>query len=92
VTSILYEKELKIMTSNQVLNKVITHELRNGIKPKEPASSPTHSALASKQAKMLKKLAIKGSSSEEEDEDEGQTPQMMRRKKWTPGFSSMSIR
>jgi hypothetical protein len=45
---ILYEKELKTMTPNQVLNKVIAHELHNGIKPREPPSSPTHSALARK--------------------------------------------
>jgi hypothetical protein len=47
---------------------VIAHELRNGIKPREPSSSPTHSALARKQAKMLKKM-IQESSSEEEEED-----------------------
>jgi hypothetical protein len=69
VTTILYEKELKTMTPNQVLNKVIAHELRNGIKPREPPSSPTHSALASKQAKMLKKMVIQESSSDEEEED-----------------------
>ncbi|RLM80490.1 hypothetical protein C2845_PM12G10080 [Panicum miliaceum] len=57
------------MTPNQALNKVITHELRNGIKPREPPSSPTHSALASKQAKMLKKMVIQESSSDEEEED-----------------------
>jgi hypothetical protein len=69
VTTILYEKELKTTTPNQVLNKVIAHELRNGIKPREPPSSPTHSALASKQAKMLKKMVIQESSSDEEEED-----------------------
>jgi hypothetical protein len=73
MTTILYEKELKTMTPNQVLNKVIAHELRNGIKPRAPPSSPTHGGLASKQAKMLKKLAIKGSSSEEEEEDTGKS-------------------
>jgi hypothetical protein len=57
------------MTLNQVLNKVIAHELRNGIKPREPPSSPTHSALASKKAKMLKKMVIQESSSEGEEED-----------------------
>jgi hypothetical protein len=46
------------MTPNQVLSKAIAHELRNGIKPREPPSSPTHSALASKQAKMLMKMVI----------------------------------
>jgi hypothetical protein len=44
VTIVLYEKELKTITSNKVLNKVIVHELRNGIKPREQLSSPTHSA------------------------------------------------
>ena len=46
VTTILYEKDLNTMTPNQVLNKVIAHELRNDIKAKAPFSSPTHSALA----------------------------------------------
>ena len=66
---ILYEKELDTMTPNQVLNKVIAHELRNDIKAKAPSSSPTHSALACKQLKKLKKMAINGSSSDEEEED-----------------------
>ena len=48
VTTILYEKELKTMTPNQVINKVRAHELRNDIKTKAPSSSPTHSALACK--------------------------------------------
>ena len=69
VTTILYEKELSTMTPKEVLNKVTAHEPRNDIKPRAPPSSPTHSALASKQAKMLKKMAIKGSSSEEEEEE-----------------------
>ena len=34
VTTILYEKVLDTMTPNQVLNKVIAHELRNDIKAK----------------------------------------------------------
>ena len=57
------------MTPNQVLNKVIAHELCHDIKPRAPPSSPTHSALACKQVKKLKKMAIKGSSSEEEEEE-----------------------
>src|SRR6185436_20916349 len=69
VTTILYEKDLTIMTPNKVLNKVIAHELRHDIKPKAPSSSSTHSALACKQVKKLKKMAIKGSSSDEEEED-----------------------
>ena len=69
VTTILYEKDLTTMTPNQVLNKVIAHELRHDIKPRAPPSSPTHSALACKQVKKLKKMAIKGSSSEEEEEE-----------------------
>ena len=36
---------------------------------KVSSSSPTHSALACKQVKKLKKMAIKGSSSEEEEEE-----------------------
>ena len=66
VTTILYEKELTTMTPNGVLNKVTAHELRNDIKPRAPPSSPTHSALTSKQERLLKKIAIKQSSSEEE--------------------------
>jgi len=69
VTTILYEKDLKTLKQNQVLNKVIAHELRNDIKPKAPLSSPIHSALACKHLKMLKKMAIKGSSSDEEEEN-----------------------
>ena len=69
VITILYEKEIKTLTSNQVLNKVIAHELRHDIKSRAPPSSPTHSALACKQVNKLKKMVIKGSSSEEEEED-----------------------
>ena len=60
VTTILYEKDINTMTPNQVLNKVIAHELRHDIKPR---------ALACKQVKKLKKMAIEGSSSEEEEEE-----------------------
>jgi len=67
VTTILYEKELSTMTPNEVLNKVIAHELRNDIKPRAPPSSPTHNALTSKQERLLKKMAIKRISSEEEE-------------------------
>ena len=69
VTTILYEKGLNTLTPNQVLNKVIAHELRNDIKTKASSSSPMHSALACKQLKKLKKMAIKDSSSDEEEED-----------------------
>ena len=55
------------MTPNEVLNKVIAHELRNDIKPRAPPSSPTHSALTSKQKKLLRKMAIKRNLSEEEE-------------------------
>ena len=48
VTTILYEKDINTMTPNQVLNKVIAHELRHDIKPR---------ALACKQVKKLKKMA-----------------------------------
>ena len=57
------------MTPNKVLNMVIAHELRHDIKPRAPPSSPTHSALACKQGKKLKKMAIKDSSSEEKKEE-----------------------
>ena len=66
VITILYEKEINTLTPNQVLNKVIAHDLRHDIKPRAPPSLPTHSALACKQVKKLKKLAIKGNSSEED--------------------------
>ena len=69
VITVLYEKELDTLTPNQVLNKVIAHELCHDIKPRAPPSSPTHSALACKQVKKLKKVAIKGISSEEEVEE-----------------------
>ena len=69
VTTIIYEKELNTLILNQVLNKVMAHELRNDIKAKAKSSSPTHSALACKQLKKLKKMAIKGSSSDEEEDD-----------------------
>ena len=72
VITVLYEKELNTLTPNHVLNKVIAHELRHDIKPRAPPSSPTHSALACKQVKKFKKMAIKGSSSEEEEEEECQ--------------------
>jgi len=74
VTTILYEKDSNTMTPNQVLNKVTAHELHNNIKPRAPPSSPTYSALASKQAKILKKMTVKGSSSEEEEEDASECP------------------
>ena len=48
VITILYEKEINTLTPNQVLNKVIAHELRHDIKPRAPLSSSTHSALACK--------------------------------------------
>ena len=72
VTTILYEKELTTMTPNGVLNKVTAHELRNDIKPRAPPSSPTHSALTSKQERLLKKMAIKQTPSKEEEENESQ--------------------
>ena len=75
VTTILYEKELKTMTPNVVLNKVTAHEFRNDIKPRAPPSSPTHSALTSKQERLLKKMAINQTSSEEE---ESNAPQVMK--------------
>ena len=38
VTTILYEKELNILTPNQVLNKVTADEVRNDIKPRASPS------------------------------------------------------
>jgi len=73
LTTIIYEKELNTLKPNQILNKVIAHELRNDIKPRAPPSSPKHSALACKQVKKLKEMTIKGSSSEEEEEEERST-------------------
>ena len=70
VITVIYEKDLDTLTPNQVLNKMVAHALRHDIKPKAPPFSPTHSALACKQVKKLKKMAIKGSSSEEEEEEE----------------------
>ena len=69
IITILYEKEINTLTPNQVINKVIAHELRHDIKPRAPPSSPTHSVLACKQVKKLKKIAIKCSSSEEKEEE-----------------------
>ena len=79
VITIFYEKKINTLTPNQVLNKVIAHELRHDIKPRAPPSSPTHSALACKQIKKLKKMAIKGSSSEEEEEEKCQSSSMMKK-------------
>ena len=73
VITILHEKEINTLTPNQVLNKVIAHKLHHDIKPRASPSSPTHSALAYKQEKKLKKLAIKGSSSDEEEEEEARS-------------------
>jgi hypothetical protein len=69
VITVLYEKELDTLTPNQVLNKLIAHELRHDIKPRAPPPSPTYSVLACKQIKKLKEMAIKDSSSEEEEEE-----------------------
>ena len=76
------------MIPNKVLNKVIVHELRNDIKPRAPPSSLTHSALTSKQERLLKKMAIKQSSSEEKesqcsssDEDEVMSPKLYKQVK-----------
>ena len=53
VITVLYKKELDTLTPNQVLNKVIAHELRHDIKPRATPSSPTHSALVCKQVKKI---------------------------------------
>jgi hypothetical protein len=69
------------MTPNQVLNKVIARELHNGIKPREPPSSPTHSALASKQAKMLKSWTSKEAQVKRKKRMQPQAPQAMKKKR-----------
>ena len=84
VITIFYEKEIDTLTPNQVINKVIAHELRHEIKPRVPSSSPTHSALEFKQVKKLKKMAIKGSSSEEEEEETCQNSLNDEKNQWTP--------
>ena len=58
VIIIFYEKEINTWTPNQVLNKVIAHELRHDIKPRAPPSSITHSSLACKEVKKLKKMEL----------------------------------
>ena len=61
VITILYEKDINTMTPNQVLNKVIAHELHHDIKPR------AHFWLACMQVHYV--LAIKDNSSEEEEEE-----------------------
>ena len=65
VTTILYEKDINTMTQNQVLNKVIAHELCHDIKPRACFW------LACMQVHYV--LAIKDNSSEEEEEEACQT-------------------
>jgi len=92
VITILYEKEINTLTPNRVLNKVIAHELRHDIKLRVPPS-PTHSALACKQVKKLKKMAIKSSSSEEEEGEACQSSSNDEKKsQWTPTSTSKSKR
>ena len=80
VITILYEKEINTLTPNQVLNKVIAHELCHDIKPRAPPSSPTHSALACKQVNKLKKRR------------NAKAPQVMKKSQWTPTYTSKSRR
>ena len=61
------------MTPNQIINKMVAQELRHDIKLRASSPSSTHSALACKQVKKWKEMAIKGSSSEEEEEEERST-------------------
>jgi len=88
VITVLYEKELETLTQNHVLNNVIAHELRHDIKPRAPPSSPTHSALACKQVKKLKKMVIKCSSSEEKEEEACQSSSNDEKSQWTPTSTS----
>ena len=69
VITVINEKDLDTLTPNQVLNKVVAHELCHDIKPKAPPSSQTHNALACNQVKKLKKMVIKDSSSEEQEKE-----------------------
>ena len=48
---------------------MVAQELRHDIKLRVSPPSPTHSALACKQVKKWKEMAIKGSSSEEKEEE-----------------------
>ena len=66
VSTILYWKELNIKSNPQQCDRQWTSQY---IKPWVPPSSPTHSALTSRQAKKLKKMVIKENSSEGEQED-----------------------
>ena len=79
VITILYEKEINTLTPNQVLNKVIAHELRHNIKPRAPPSLPTYSALACKQVKKLKKMAIKVAQVKKKKRRNAKAPQMMKK-------------
>ena len=65
VISILYEKELNTFTPNLVLNKGDRPWSLQQHQTKSFTFFTIYSALASKQAKMLKNMVIKGSSSEE---------------------------
>ncbi|OEL15669.1 hypothetical protein BAE44_0023312 [Dichanthelium oligosanthes] len=67
VQSILLDKELNKITPNQVLNKVMAHELCFGIKPNAPSSLNNKSiVLSSKQEKIWKKAIQERSSDEEQ--------------------------
>ena len=79
VTTILYEKELSIMIPNQVPNKVTAHELRKDIKSRAPPSSSTHSALTSKQERMLKKWQSKEAQVKRKRKMKANTPQVMKK-------------
>ena len=92
VITILYEKKINTLTQNLVLNKVIAHELRHGIKPRVPPSSSTHSTLACKQVKKLKKMAIKVAQVKRKKGRHAKTPQMMKKRQWTPTSTSKSRR
>ena len=94
VISILFEKELNTFTPNLVLNKGDHPWSLQQHQTKSFTFFTIYSELASKQAKMLKNMVIKGSSSEEGRR--GCKPMLLKwwkkKKKWTPGHSSKSIK
>ena len=86
VTTILYEKELSIMIPNQVPNKVTAHELRKDIKSRAPPSSSTHSALTSKQERMLKKWQSKEAQVKRKRRMKANAPQVMKKESCPPNL------
>ena len=86
VISILYEKELNTFTPNLVLNKGDRPWSLQQHQTKSFTFFTIYSALASKQAKMLKKMVIKGSSSEEEEEEASKCSSSDDKEEMNPGL------